>query len=122
MRSALRCSLLCALLLPLPLMAAEPLSNAGMAKSYVPGTTPCLTQKGKNKKGCDPSATRAATDKAVRDAHQQGTNLPLNNPQLTNPDLQSVPRELPPPPPRDIPQPLMDQMIHPVAPAPAPAP
>lgn len=118
----MRLALLCALLLPLPLMAAEPLSNAGMAKTYVPGTTPCLTQKGKNKKGCDPSATRAVTDKAVRDAQQQGVNLPLTNPQLNNPDIQPVPHELPPPPPREIPQPLMDQMIHPVAPAPTPAP
>jgi hypothetical protein len=118
----MRLSLLCgALLLPLPLLAAEPLSNAGMAKTYVPGSTPCLTQKGKaNKKGCDPSATRAVTDKAVRDAQQQGANLPLTNPQITNPDLQQVPRELPPPPPREIPQPLMDQMIHPAPAVPAP--
>lgn len=116
MRHLTRLTPLILLLLPLPLLAAQALSNSSMEKAYVPETVPCVTEKGKTpRKGCEPSPTKSLTDKALRDAEQQGSQLPLNNPQINNPGIIPPPRELTPPPP-EIPLPLQNELLHPTPP------
>lgn len=95
----MRYFMLTLLLLPTISMATEALSNAGMDKTYISATPPCLTpREGKTGEVCPrQSPTHAATEKALRDTEQQTLEQTLTNPQLNNPDIQPPPSQLPPP-------------------------
>lgn len=83
--------------LPLPALAAEALSNAGMSKDYVPSGPSCKDKEDKLIP-CEASGSRSVTDKAQRDAERQGTAQALENPVMGNPEARSIPRDIVAPP------------------------